>query len=188
MADVGTYDNYLQALNGYFYSPPNHPYEWFKSFEHVLTGLDCSYCGTAANTALHTDLCSPLATKRTWSRLSEDEQRQLVESGTPLWRSLIDRLSPDLMIASVAWEHMKRITQNDWRIVYAVERKKNSTIPRKQPYNVKLTNLKLPSGKCSWLVFGAAAQTPFGTVSNQDRQMIGCVIKDRVLGRDGFPK
>jgi hypothetical protein len=48
-----SYEEYLQALNGYFRKPPNHPYElWFNSFEHLLRGLDCSYYGNAPNTAL----------------------------------------------------------------------------------------------------------------------------------------
>src|SRR6266404_7100761 len=44
------YDEYLSALNGYF-SPTSHPYNWFNSYEHVLSGLDCSYYGTVSNTA-----------------------------------------------------------------------------------------------------------------------------------------
>jgi hypothetical protein len=78
------YDEYLQTLNGYFYDPPNHPYKpWFNSFEPMLRGLDCSYYGNASNTALHTDLCSPLATDPTWSNLSEQATTRLFECGTP---------------------------------------------------------------------------------------------------------
>jgi hypothetical protein len=78
------YDEYLSALNGYF-GPTSHPYKgWFNSYEHVLSGLDCSYYGTVSNTALHTDLCSPLATDPTWSNLEREKQNELMQRGYPL--------------------------------------------------------------------------------------------------------
>jgi hypothetical protein len=160
---------YLDALNGYFASPPNHPYErWFNSFEPLLQGLRCSYYGGAANTALHTDICSPFATTPTWRKVSPDIQFRLMKSGTPLWHALIDWLSPDLIIASVARSHLDRISfvrETGWLTVY--------TIDRKNPYDVELTALRLPDGKTAGLVFGKAAQLPFGTLSNEDKRKIG---------------
>jgi hypothetical protein len=175
--DGASYREYLQALNGYFREPPNHPYRpWFNSFEHLLTGLDCSYYGNAANTALHTDLCSPLATDPTWSNLSGDAQISLLPSGTHLWHSLVEWLSPDLIIASVARSHLRRISfpqQDDWKVVHTVERTNR--------YDVELTRLKI-EGKTAALVFGKAANTPFGTVSNIDKRMIGFEIKNHIYG------
>ena len=168
------YSEYLQALNGYFRRPANHPYErWFNSFEHLLGGLDCSYYGNAPNTALHTDLCSPLATDPTWSKLPRQAQFRLVQCGSRLWHSLIDWLSPDLIIASVARSHLGRISfpqLDDWRVVHTVE--------RTNPYNVELTRLRIAGDKNACLVFGKAAHTPFGTVSNIDKRKIGLAIKE----------
>jgi len=172
------YDEYLQAINGYFHTPPNHPYEpWFNSFEHVLAGLDGSYYGNAPNTALHTDLCSPLATNPTWSNLPSEAQQRLLEQGTCLWHSLVEWLSPDLIIASVARSHLGRISfpQRDaWKVVYTVE--------RTNPYNVELAELNLPDGKITRLAFGKAANTPFGTVAKVDKRKIGVALKDHMYG------
>jgi hypothetical protein len=176
--DGACYDQYLQALNGYFRKPPNHPYEpWFNSFEPLLRGLDCSYYGCAANTALHTDLCSPLATDPTWSNLPDEVQRQLFECGTPLWHSLVEWLSPDLIVASLARSHLSRIsfTQHDgWRVVY--------TVRRNNPYLVEIAKLRVGSGSNIRLVFGKAANTPFGTVSNVDKEKIGRALKSDIYG------
>jgi hypothetical protein len=172
------YDEYLQALNGYFRKPPNHPYEpWFNSFEPLLRGLDCSYYGGAANTALHTDLCSPLATDPTWSNLPDETQRRLFECGTPLWHSLVEWLSPDLIIASLARSHLSRISfaQHDgWRVVY--------TVRRNNPYVVELAKLKVGNGGTISLVFGKAANTPFGTVSNVEKERIGNALMSHIYG------
>ena len=172
-----SHEEYLQALNGYFHAPPNHPYEpWFNSFEHLLKGLDCSYYGNAPNTALHTDLCSPLATNPTWSKLSSEAQTGLIQCGTPLWHSLVEWLSPDLIIASVARSHLRSISfpqKDGWKVVHTVE--------RTNPYYVELTKLRIDN-KTAGLVFGKAANTPFGTVSNIDKRRIGLALKGHIYG------
>jgi hypothetical protein len=172
------YDEYLQGLNGYFHCPPNHPYEpWFNSFEHVLEGLDSSYYGNAPNTALHTDLCSPLATDPAWSKLPRETQRRLIQCGSRLWHSLVEWLSPDLIVASLARRHLERISfsrVDDWRVVYTVE--------RPNPYKVEAAKLRIADGKDAWLVFGKAAQKPFGTVSDMDKHKIGLALKDHIYG------
>lgn len=172
----GCYVEYQQALNGYFCKPPNHPYEpWFSSFEHLLRGLDCSYYGSALNTALHTDLCSPLATDPTWSGLPNESRVCLLECGVRLWHSLVEFLSPDLIVASVARSHLERISfprQDGWRVVHRVE--------RANPYNVELTRIKTARGKSVCLVFGKAANTPFGTVSKIDKRQIGISLKRHI--------
>lgn len=172
------YDKYLQALNGYFRRPPNHPYgPWFNSFEPLLRGLDCSYYGTTTNTALHTDLCSPLATDPTWSKLPEEAQRRLFDCGTPLWHSLIEWLIPDLIVASLARSHLRRIVfpqRDGWRVIY--------TIRRTNPYIVELIKLRVGNGSITNLVFGKAANTPFGTVSSIDKDRIGRALKSHIYG------
>jgi hypothetical protein len=172
----GCYDEYLQALNGYFCKPPNHPYEtWFNAFEYLLRGLDCSYYGKSPNTALHTDICSPLATDPTWSKLPGDSRACLLECGVRLWHSLVEFLSPDLIIASVARSHLDRISfprQSDWRVFH--------TVHRANPYRVELTRIRTERGKNVCLVFGKAANTPFGTVSNIDKRQIGISLKDHI--------
>jgi hypothetical protein len=143
----------------------------------LLQGLDCSYYGNAPNTALHTDLCSPLATDPTWNNLQSQTQTGLLRYGTHLWHSLVEWLSPDLIIASVAKSHLRRIsfsTQGGWKTVYTVE--------RTNPYEVELTQLNITDGKIVGLVFGRAANTPFGTVSNAEKFRIGLAIKGGLVG------
>lgn len=55
-------DAHLEALRAYFRVRPYNA--WFRpAFEPILNELAASYYdGTAASTALHTDICSPLAT------------------------------------------------------------------------------------------------------------------------------
>jgi hypothetical protein len=173
------YDEYLRALKGYFQRPPNDPYEkWFNSFEPLLRGLDCSYYQGAANTALHTDLCSPLATDPTWSKLPRDVQRRLFDDGAPLWHSLVRWLSPDLIVVSLARSHLRRIAfpqQGAWRTVY--------TVDRTNPYVVELTTLDVGNGRNTGLAFGKAAQRPFGTVSNIEKERIGRALGGHIYER-----
>lgn len=65
-------DRYLASLDAYFRTAPYTG--WFNpSFEPLLRGLGASYYDQASSVALHTDLCSPLATDPTWSRLDPQE-------------------------------------------------------------------------------------------------------------------
>lgn len=69
-------DGYLASLDAYFRTAPYTG--WFNpSFEPLLRGLGASYYEAAPSVALHTDLCSPLATDPTWSRLDPREQALL---------------------------------------------------------------------------------------------------------------
>jgi hypothetical protein len=95
----------------------------------------------------------------------------------PLWHSLVEWLSPDLIIASVARSHLKKISfpqQDGWRFVYTVE--------RVNPYIVELAKFGIGNGRSTSLVFGKAANTPFGTVSNVDKQKIGRALKRHIYG------
>lgn len=114
-----------RALCGYFM---DNPYSgWFRAFETLLQPLGASfyddhYPGSAPswwspqpNTALHTDLCSPLATRPTWSRLDDRTKDALRAFGVPFWRDLIRVLAPNLIIISVAWPYLRDIGDLSWR-------------------------------------------------------------------------
>jgi hypothetical protein len=166
------YDSYIRSLNEYF---RKCPYDWFDCFEDLLAGLDCSYYAGAPNTALHTDICSPLATDPTLKDLAPSAQTLLIRSGRPLWHSLVNWLSPDVIVASVARKHVYEIRfprLGPLEVVYTVE--------RKNPYAVTLTRLKMEEGRATALAFGQAAQKPFGTVSNIEKSNIGRAIKEYV--------
>jgi hypothetical protein len=46
------------------------------------------------------------------------------------------------------------------------------------PYHVEVRRIRATEGKDKYLVFGRAANTPFGTISNKDKQRIGIAVKE----------
>jgi hypothetical protein len=165
------YDGYLQALNHYF---AENPYRsWFATFEAMLEGLDCSYYSRRKNTALHTDLCSPLATNPTWSKLSKGARSDLEQGGIALWHSLVEHLRPHFILISVAKQHLPKIqfpALVDWRTVY--------TLPRENPYELRHCVVQLEESSAN-VVFGQAAQKPFGTVSSVDKSKMGRYLSNQ---------
>ncbi len=53
---------------------------------------------------IQTDICSPIATDPTWTKLSEDTREELFNIGFQLWQDLINILEPDILLISIA-EH-----------------------------------------------------------------------------------
>ena len=98
---------YLDAMSAYFYT---YPYDrWFRHFEQVLNGAGSSYyTGEAASTALHTDICSPVATDPTRNDLGEAAHATLVADGCPLWHMLLKVLRPQIVALSVASKYLRR--------------------------------------------------------------------------------
>ena len=169
------YDDYLSALTAYFRTAPY--WGWFKCFEPILKGTDCSFRDRCANTAIHTDICSPLATDPTWNCLSEAARQELEPAGCALWHQLVDTLDPDVLVISVAQRYLGQINfppVDEWRVIYTVE--------RTRPFQVKARRFRLPTGKTTQVVFGRAAQTPFGTVSDADKFGIGAAIREQAAG------
>jgi hypothetical protein len=105
------------------------PYEWFeRPLEKVLQSLGASFYGSnypsvrktpswwrpQKNVALHTDLGSPLATKKAWSKLSRIDREKLQSDGFPLWVDLIERLAPDIIILSVSKKFLQKFGDVHW--------------------------------------------------------------------------
>jgi hypothetical protein len=157
---------YLSSLSGYF---KNAPYRsWFESLEPVLNGFGSSFYRGGAGVALHTDLCSPLPTSPTWSRLSAEVASSLSADGTVLWRVLADTLAPDLVVVSLARRHRDRIVQGgQWEEAYRLE--------RRRPYVAELAVTRLWSREVP-VLFGPAAQLPFGTLAKADKRELGARV------------
>ena len=168
------YGDYLHALNDYFRVAPYR--RWFGSFEPLLNGLDSSFYDGRTNTALHTDLCSPLATNPTWSRLSNHARREV--DGTALWHQLVRHLNPDVLLVSVAKDLLSKLdflSCGEWGTLYTIE--------RTNPYHIKSRMVEINDGKKAILVFGQAANTPFGKISNLDKVEAGRRVGEYVRGR-----
>ena len=146
------------------------------SFEEILLGIGASYYSGHSLTALHTDLCAPLATNPTWSGLNKIEQTPLEFYGKKLWHELIEVIRPDIAIVSVAQDYLDSINFPEIeksRIICTIDGPN-----RKRPYQVHASWHKLRSGKRMLIVFGQAAQKPFGTVSGKDKNVIGEKIRE----------
>lgn len=165
---------YLVALNGYF---RDRPYmQWFGWFEQVLLGMGASYRNGEENTALHTDLCSPIATNPTWSKLN-GQRDALMADGMGLWHRLVEYLVPDVIVVSVARHYRDHIAFGDrlaWQPLITLPR----LDPAKRPYQAWIQGVSLASGKQTMLVYGPAAQQPFATLRREARQAVGAAVRE----------
>ena len=169
--DIGSY---LRALDRYFY---NKPYTtWFRpSFEPVLNGLGASYWCGQGSTALHTDLCSPLATSPTWSRLGRSIRRDFLQHGVSLWHDLVDYLAPDIILIWVAREHLESL-----KLKPISRRRKVRAAGDKSQYASYWWKAKA-GDSFPLIVFGRAAQLPFAFFKNAEKQSIGRAIRSLLM-------
>ncbi len=165
------YAAYVDSLCNYFIDDPYRA--WFGSLEPILQGAASSYYPGQSNRALHTDLCSPLATDPTWSRLPAASRNILKESGVNLWHRLIGYLEPDVVLISVAAAHLAsiRFDHQEWAPFHMVAKKA-------KPYIVKAAQLTISGEKRASMYFGQAAQTPFGFLSTGEKQELGARIAE----------
>ena len=160
--------NSLQlALNNYF---KINPYKnWFgikniskKGFLPVLNGLDtCYYEDSKQNNALHTDICSPLATNPTWAGLSKRQKELLQTEGFKLWKDLILEIKPDLILISVKKEYLNKLPIE---FIYTIKSKFSSS--KKIEYKLNHYKLKLGDFKTN-LIWGSAQNTPLQPFKNK---------------------
>jgi hypothetical protein len=161
---------YVDELSRYFEVAPYR--RWFdRSFEPLLRGLSASYYPQAANVALHTDIASPVPTTPTWSELSP-ARRALHRGGAALWRRLADLLAPDVIVVSVARDHLAAISTSPFS-----EWSELTRVDRERPFVVSTTRMLVGGGsKSAVVVFGRCTNVPFGSVSFPMREWIGAQI------------
>ena len=167
-------DCYLNALSAYFSTDPYRG--WFSAFEPLLNGLEASYYGGQPSTALHTDICSPVATDPTWSSLGRDEQKALEKDGGPLWHALLRVLRPQIVALSVARRHLSRIQYdplNGWKVVHVFD-ETGAGAPRNQPVRISARWCVI-SGEPTLLLFGPAAQKPLGRLGSIQKREAGAI-------------
>ena len=174
---------YLDAMSAYFCTEPYSG--WFNAFEPLLNGLGSSYYESGASTALHTDICSPVATDPTWNDLDKASQAALQADGRPLWHTLLKELRPHVVAISVAKNHLKSIQfgpRTDWKITHTFELKADGT-PRSQPYEIR-TRWYDVCGERSLFAFGTAAVKPFQLLADCQKRKAGqLLLKEYQDGR-----
>lgn len=163
--------NLIESLNPYFKEKPLK--QWFSCFEPILNGLSSSYYpGVKENIALHTDICSPLATYPTWSKLPKTKQKLLYKEGFQLWKELIEELQPDIMFVSIPRALFNSVFTLNGKELVVFNEKKDGTI-RKNPYVVESYEYILRNNKQVKVVFGQAANKPFDTIYSKQKIKIG---------------
>jgi hypothetical protein len=117
---------YLDVLSSYFSPAETAYWGWFRHLVPVLTGFGASYrTGQAEqpNTALHTDILSPVATKEKWShKTTKKAQPSLIAAGAPLWHELISELRPQIALMSFGPScrtHLTYALPNAWKVAHA---------------------------------------------------------------------
>ena len=172
---AGEPDLYLDALSAYFSTDPLR--DWFNSFEHLLNGLGSSYYSGHPSTALHTDICSPVATDPTWRKLDAAARSALKTAGCPLWHTLLDLLRPHVVAVSVAESHLESIefeALTEWEVIHTFDRT-GSGAPRKQPIEVSARWYEV-GGELSMFVFGRAAQKPLARLGDAQKHEMGSIV------------
>lgn len=179
-ADVG---RYVDVLSAYFRVDPYAG--WFGAWGPLLNGAGASYYPGAASAALHTDICSPVATDPTWSGLGGGDRSALMGDGVALWHELLVLLGPDLVLVSVARRHLGRISfealGRRWEPIHTFNNKTDGA-PRRRPYRAEARWHVIGDG-VSLFVFCPASQTPLGSISFDQRRELGAVVADAL--RDG---
>lgn len=171
----GEPSRYLDAMSAYFRTDPYRA--WFSAYEPLLNGMDASYYDKHASTALHTDICSPVATDPTWSGLDAADRAALESEGGPLWHMLLEELKPQIVALSVAKRHLERINfmpLSDWTGIDVFERKANGE-PRSEPYEIRGRSYDVGGGQ-SLFIFGRAAIKPFGLLDNNRKSAAGASV------------
>lgn len=128
-------------LSNYFKKSPYK--KWFSSFEPVLNGLCASYggkmkIGEFKSTALHLDMCSPIATKPTWSKLSAKQRKLLMPKGQEVFKQLLIALKPNIVISSLGWGHISGWDKafsdgKNWPTFISHDKKENGEAYKRKP-------------------------------------------------------
>lgn len=172
--NVGPEERYLNSLDRYFAVDPL--WRWFNTYRGLLEGLESSF-ETSTNTALHTDLGSPVATSPTWSRLSPSMRREIATTGLPLWADLVRHLLPHVILVSVARQWLDLIRFPVTEDLGVVE---TLTARRKRPYPFRARRVRVTPEHDALLISGPGSTTPFGNVSRIDQRRVGAMISGLV--------
>ena len=114
---------------------------WFNAWEPLLNGAGVSYYTGNSSKALHTDICSPIATDPTWSRLGVVDRRALEADGVPVWHILLHCLKPQVVALSIAEQYLERIEfepmDKAWSSLAHPLSELGPGAPRSRPYEVQ---------------------------------------------------
>jgi len=168
---------YIDALSAYFCSNPYMG--WFSAFEPMLCGMGASYYAGQPSTALHTDICSPVATDPTWNGLSRDEQESLKAKGVSLWHELLEALCPNVVAISIGKRHSSLIdvkALSECKSIHVFDKGAGGHL-WKRPIPVRVRWYEV-CNKPTLFVFIPAAQKPLAWLNNVQRCEAGKIALD----------
>ncbi len=171
---------YLQALSAYFCTCPYR--RWFSGFEPMLRGMGVSYYEGQPSTALHTDISSPIATEPMWSHLDLEVKKTLEKDGRPLWHSLLEVLRPEVVVFSVASDHLSSFkfeAVTECYLVHVYTKTKNG-LDRKQPVKVCAQWFEICGDQSLFFFIKPAAETPLGRLDNSKKQETGVMALEEL--------
>ena len=177
--------SYIEALARYFSGDPH--WDWFRHFRQLLAELDASYEADGSNqqlsTVLHTDICSPLATTPTWSkiekrRILDTERESLISAGTQLWEELIRQLRPNVAIFSASRDLCQEHSfepVGDWRTLHTVTTNQSGGLRRNGPYAISSRWHRIEDQRC--LFVQCPNRIPPLQIGGMDKSTAGRKIK-----------
>ena len=166
-----TVETLYLSLNNYF---KHNPYKkWFgvpniskSGFLPLLNGLGvCYYKGSQNNTAIHTDIFSPLATNPTWSGINNEQKNILSKDGFTLWKKLILEIKPDLILMSLKKANLELLPLVFVKRIKSKSAKK-STNRKQLVYAIEHYELNLDGFKTN-VIWGSAQNTPLQPFKNK---------------------
>jgi len=143
-----------------------------------------------SNFAIHTDLCSPLATDPAWGvlRLKHPQAHEdLRQGGVSLWRSLItDWLKPNIILVSTREEYLSDVIKkpvSEWdKLMPPIKQNADGSSRKKGPYSVKYCVVSFDHEKDhekAVVVYAPFDQVPFNVYCKRE---IGKQIKEKYEG------
>ena len=129
------------------------------------------------NVAIHMDICTPLATCPTWSKLTESCVKELRKDGFEIWKILIEKsLKPDIIIASFPQSVIKNNKKD-----YCFEKLKSLlNLNLKSCEEIILNNNKPKkcwvcslNNKNKYVVLGPSGRRPFGNFKKEEKYELG---------------
>lgn len=172
IVDKSFCEDYLLCLDQYFEIRPY--WRWFSSYFPLLNAIGSDY-RTNLNMegcALHTDLCSPLATNPTWSHLSARARSMLLREGPDLWSALVRILRPDVMLVSVGKDLRERILN-----LFRPEKRFPDFSPGRRRKRVGIYRTPIGGKDCHVAMGINSDRGPFSGLTNKEKQELGSEIE-----------
>ncbi len=141
--------------------------------------MDTGYRPGRPSAALHTDICSPVATDPTWSNLDHGDRLLLQADGVPLWHGLMEALQPHIVVLAIARRCLSDIAfepvDDAWHDLHVVDTKVGGD-PREPPYRVQARRYAVGGSEALFVLCPAMrSPLPIGTAQKHE---LGAIILD----------